>query len=92
MNVQEAVDAPRFVTHSFPGSFEPHPYYPGGSMSSAVSGPRPARRSRRRATWSSGYRTCRSGLPGVCAIVADREAGILYGGADPRHAAYAMGC
>ena len=29
MNVQEAIDAPRFVTHSFPGSFEPHPYYPG---------------------------------------------------------------
>ena len=29
MSLQEAVEAPRFVTHSFPGSFEPHPYYPG---------------------------------------------------------------
>jgi gamma-glutamyltranspeptidase / glutathione hydrolase len=29
MSVQEAVEAPRFVTHSFPGSFEPHPYHPG---------------------------------------------------------------
>ena len=29
MNLQEAVEAPRFVTHSFPGSFEPHPYFPG---------------------------------------------------------------
>ena len=29
MSMQEAVEAPRFVTHSFPGSFEPHPYHPG---------------------------------------------------------------
>ena len=29
MSIQQAVEAPRFVTHSFPGSFEPHPYYPG---------------------------------------------------------------
>jgi gamma-glutamyltranspeptidase / glutathione hydrolase len=28
---------------------------------------------------------------GVCAIVADRETGILSGGADPRRAARAMG-
>jgi gamma-glutamyltranspeptidase / glutathione hydrolase len=28
---------------------------------------------------------------GVCAIVADRAAGVLYGGADPRRAARAMG-
>jgi gamma-glutamyltranspeptidase len=28
---------------------------------------------------------------GVCAIVADREAGVLYGGADPRRATRAMG-
>ena len=28
---------------------------------------------------------------GVCAIVADRERGILWGGADPRRAARAMG-
>ncbi|RYJ00460.1 MAG: gamma-glutamyltransferase family protein, partial [Acetobacteraceae bacterium] len=29
MSPQEAVEAPRFVTHSFPGSFEPHAYHPG---------------------------------------------------------------
>ncbi|MGH7393842.1 MAG: gamma-glutamyltransferase family protein, partial [Candidatus Rokuibacteriota bacterium] len=29
MSIQEAIEAPRFVTHSFPGSFEPHPYHPG---------------------------------------------------------------
>jgi gamma-glutamyltranspeptidase/glutathione hydrolase len=28
---------------------------------------------------------------GVCAIVADRAGGVLYGGADPRRAARAMG-
>jgi gamma-glutamyltranspeptidase len=31
------------------------------------------------------------GAAGVCAIVADREAGVLHGGADPRRAARAMG-
>ena len=32
-----------------------------------------------------------TGTAGVCAISADLEAGILYGGADPRRAARAMG-
>jgi gamma-glutamyltranspeptidase/glutathione hydrolase len=52
MSLQKAVEAPRFVTHSVPGSFEPHPYFPGRL---------------------------------------DLDAGILYGGADPRRAARAMG-
>jgi len=29
MTPQDAVEAPRFANYSFPGSFEPHPYYPG---------------------------------------------------------------
>ena len=30
-------------------------------------------------------------VAGVCAIVADEKAGVLWGGADPRRAARAMG-
>jgi gamma-glutamyltranspeptidase/glutathione hydrolase len=29
MDIQQAVEAPRFVTRNFPDSFEPHTYYPG---------------------------------------------------------------
>jgi gamma-glutamyltranspeptidase/glutathione hydrolase len=91
MNVQEAIDAPRFVTHSFPGSFEPHPYYPGRlDVERGVGAPTGE------ALAAKGHAI--EWLPdlsirtaGVCAIVADREAGILYGGADPRRAARAMG-
>lgn len=91
MNIQDAIDAPRFVTHSFPGSFEPHPYFPGRldlerGVGSATGD----------ALAALGHAI--EWLPdqsistaGVCAIVADREAGILYGGADPRRHARAMG-
>jgi gamma-glutamyltranspeptidase/glutathione hydrolase len=91
MSAQDAVDAPRFVTHSFPGSFEPHPYHPGRlDLENGIGA-------------STGETLAALGhqvrwLPdlsvetaGVCTIVADREAGILYGGADPRRSARAMG-
>ena len=29
MNPQQAVEAPRFASYSFPDSFEPHSYSPG---------------------------------------------------------------
>jgi gamma-glutamyltranspeptidase/glutathione hydrolase len=91
MNVQEAIDAPRFVSHSFPGSFEPHPYYPGRldveRGVGAATGDALAARGHR-VEWLPDISI---GTAGVCAIVADREAGILYGGADPRRAARAMG-
>jgi gamma-glutamyltranspeptidase / glutathione hydrolase len=91
MSIQEAIDAPRFVTHSFPGSFEPHPYYPGrldlergigAAAGEALAG------LGHKVEWLPDLSI---NTAGVCAIVADREAGILYGGADPRLAARAMG-
>jgi gamma-glutamyltranspeptidase/glutathione hydrolase len=91
MNVQDAIEAPRFVTHSFPGSFEPHPYYPGRldlerGVGAATGGALAALG--HRVEWLSDLSISTGG---VCAIVADREAGILHGGADPRRAARAMG-
>jgi gamma-glutamyltranspeptidase/glutathione hydrolase len=91
MSVQEAVEAPRFVTHSFPGSFEPHPYHPG-----RLDVERGVGAATGEALAGLGHRV--QWLPdrsistaGVCAIVADRDAGILYGGADPRRSARVMG-
>jgi gamma-glutamyltranspeptidase/glutathione hydrolase len=91
MSLQEAIEAPRFVTHSFPGSFEPHPYYPGrldvergvGTTTGETLG-----RLGHAVQWLPDLSISTAG---VCAIVADRERGILYGGADPRRSARAMG-
>ena len=91
MSIQEAIDAPRFVTHSFPGSFEPHPYHRGrldlergvgvatGNALAALG---------HQVQWLPDLSMATAG---VCAIVADRAGGMLYGGADPRRAARAMG-
>ncbi len=91
MSIQEAVEAPRFVTHSFPGSFEPHPYYPG-----RLDLERPIGEATGEALAARGHRVqwlpdLSIGTAGVCAISADLERGILYGGADPRRAARAIG-
>jgi gamma-glutamyltranspeptidase/glutathione hydrolase len=91
MSAQEAVEAPRFVTHSFPGSFEPHPYHPG-----RLDLERGIGQAAGDALQALGHRVewlpdLSIGTAGVCAIVADREAGVLWGGADPRRAARAMG-
>ena len=79
-----------------------HPQLPGQLRAASVSpGPaRPraghrARRGRRRSP-ALGHRVewlpdLSIGTAGVCAIAADRERGVLYGGADPRRAARAMG-
>jgi gamma-glutamyltranspeptidase/glutathione hydrolase len=91
MSMQEAVEAPRFVTHSFPGSFEPHVYHPGRldlerGIGEATGEALAARG--HRIEWLPDLSI---GTAGVCAIAADREAGVLHGGADPRRAARAMG-
>ncbi len=91
MSIQEAVEAPRFVTHSFPGSFEPHPYHPG-----RLDLERPIGEATGEALAARGHRVqwlpdLSIGTAGVCAISANLQAGILYGGADPRRAARAIG-
>jgi gamma-glutamyltranspeptidase/glutathione hydrolase len=91
MSIQEAVEAPRFVTHSFPGSFEPHPYYPG-----RLDLERPIGEATGEALAARGHRVewlpdLSIGTAGVCAISANLQTGILYGGADPRRAARAIG-
>src|ERR1051325_2896374 len=91
MSVQEAVEAPRFVTHSFPGSFEPHPYYPGRLDLERGVGAATGEAIERLGHAVQWLPDLSIATAGVCAIVADRESGILYGGADPRRAARAMG-
>lgn len=91
MDVQSAIEAPRFASYSFPSSFEPHPYFPGLLMMEgridAATGEALKVRGHRVDWWDNW--TWLAGAP--CAIVADQERGILHGGADPRRPAYVLG-
>jgi gamma-glutamyltranspeptidase/glutathione hydrolase len=91
MSLQESVEAPRFVTHSFPGSFEPHPYFPGRLDLERGIGATTGEALAERGHAIQWLPDLSLGTAGVCAAVIDRDAGVLYGGADPRRAARAMG-
>ena len=91
MSAQDAIEAPRFSTYSYPGSFEPHKYFPGrlyleSRIDKAVNDTLAARGHDVRAwpeyTWLAGA---------VCTIVNDTRNGVLHGGADPRRPAYVLG-
>ena len=91
MNPQQAVEAARFASYSFPDSFEPHNYSPGllyveDRVPRAV----------REALASRGHDVAewpdfawRAGA--VCVQRVDRAAGMITAGADPRRPCYAVG-
>ncbi len=91
MSTQDAVEAPRFSTQSFPNSFEPHEEFPGRLV---VEDAIPDTVSRELAARGHDVervadRSIRMGA--VCAIERDVESGIMEGGADPRRMSRAMG-
>jgi len=91
MAPQDAVEAPRFANYSYPGSFEPHPYFPGrlyleARIDKAV-GEELAGRGHEVHWWDD--TTWLAGA--VCTIVSDHRQGVLHGGADPRRPAYVLG-
>jgi gamma-glutamyltranspeptidase/glutathione hydrolase len=88
MNVQQAIEAPRWTTRSFPASSFPHTMYPADlgleeRIPEAVRKDLAARGHKVRVVgpWSLGSNA---------AIVIDNEAGVLSAGADPRVDAYAL--
>ena len=91
MDPQSAVEAPRFVTQSFPDSFTPHNHNPGqlnleGRIAWETADAL-ASLGHRIEWWPE--RTSRAG--GMCLLEIDAETGILHAGADCRRAAYALG-
>ena len=91
MDIQQAVEAPRVSTWSFPNSFWPHAYNPGlvgveGRIDSQAAADL-ARRGHKVEVWDDFM--ARMGC--LCAIEVDQERGGLNGGADPRRDAYAVG-
>jgi len=91
MDPQSAVEAPRFVTRSFPDSFTPHNYYPGllnlEGRIARQTGEALAALGHGIEWWPD--RTSRSG--GMCLLEIDADRGIFHAGADCRRAAYALG-
>lgn len=90
MDAQAAIDAPRFANYTYPGSFEPHPYYPGRLyMESRIdSTTRDALAGRGHKVYEWPETTWLAGA--VCTIVKDKN-GVLHGGADTRRPAYVLG-
>jgi gamma-glutamyltranspeptidase/glutathione hydrolase len=92
MDVQEAIEAPRFSTYSFPSSFAPHDYHPGLLMLEQRIGEATGAELTARGhkvdwwvdwTWKAG---------GVCAVVSDPAKGApIQAGADPRRVGRALG-
>ncbi len=88
MNVQEAIEAPRWSTTSFPASEFPHTEYPNHIALEERIPPdvRGALGDRGHIVEMKGAWT----LGATCAVVVDRERGILSAGADPRGDSYAL--
>ena len=91
MALQDAVEAPRLVTHSHPDSFAPHTARPGlvtleGRIDEATSDRLAARghRVERLGDWSHW-------TAGVCAVRKNLETGELEAAADPRRTSRALG-
>ena len=89
--LQDAIEAPRLITHSHPDSFVPHAASPGrltieGRVAESVTAALAERghQVERLPDWT--HR-----VAGVCAVRKDQLSGEIYGGADPRRMSRAMG-
>jgi gamma-glutamyltranspeptidase/glutathione hydrolase len=91
MEPQEAAEAPRLATYSYPQSSDPHPYRPNLLRVEARMGSEAlaglAARGHEVVEWPDWHPAAGS----VCGIWMDRETGTLSAGADPRRVAYAQG-
>ena len=90
MEVQEAIEAPRVASYSFPSSFAPFDFFPGrlaveGAIPQATRDALAAKgheiRTGRMKTWLAGT---------VEVVKSDPATGMLAAGADPRRPAYAV--
>jgi len=91
MDIQEAIEAPRFRSLNWPDSFAPHEYNPG-----MIELEQPLYSEIGNELKTMGYRIIKrenwgTELGGVCAIIVDPITGELIGGADPREESWAVG-
>ena len=87
MNVQQAIEAPRWSTRSFPASPFPHTMYPGDLGVESRIGEKV-----QQALIAKGHKLRVNGpwsMSEMAVIVIDPKTGVLHAGADPRNDAYA---
>ena len=91
MSAQDAIEAPRFSNYSYPGSFEPHHYFPGRLYleSRIAKSTADALAARGHTIYDWPEFTWLAGA--VCTIVNDTKNGVMHGGADLRRPAYVLG-
>ena len=90
MEVQEAIEAPRVASYSFPSSFAPFDYFPGRlAMEDAIpQATRDAMAARGHEVTDWPHRTWLAGTVEV--VLSQPGKGLLAAGADPRRPAYAI--
>jgi len=91
MDVQQAVEAPRCATFSFPRSSDPHPYYRGLAYLESRA---PSDVAQKLVALGHDLRSWPewTGTAGtLSAARMDADTGVLHGAADPRRVAYAIG-
>ena len=91
MDLQQAIEAPRVSTWSFPNSFWPHAYYPGMvGVEGRIDG-ETARDLQDRGHQVEVWNDWTPRMGALCGIQIDRQRGALFAGADLRRDGYAMG-
>lgn len=91
MDVQSAVEAPRFMSQSFPNSFAPHQYFPGRLNLEPRLGRKLGDALREQGHTVYWWPDWFWRFGSVCTILIDRERGFMHAGADPRQESYAVG-
>jgi gamma-glutamyltranspeptidase/glutathione hydrolase len=91
MNVQEAIESPRFKSDNFPNSFWPHEYRPGRLNVEARVSKNTINKLKKMGHNINILPEWTQICGGMCAIIVNKEQGLLTGGADPRRECYAIG-
>jgi gamma-glutamyltranspeptidase/glutathione hydrolase len=91
MDPQQAIEAPRVSTWSFPNSFWPHPYLSGLVGVEGRIDPQTVAELRRRGHQVEVWDDWTPRMGSLCAIEVDRQRGALRAGADLRRDGYAIG-
>lgn len=91
MSPQEAVEAPRFATFSYPRSSAPHSYDPGLLKLEGRIGEETLRSLRGMGHDARAWPDWEAAAGGVCTIVRNERSGMMEGAADPRRPAGVAG-
>jgi len=91
MDIQEAIDAPRFRSKNFPDSFSPHEYSPGVLVMEQGLYQKVGVELDAMGYEIKVVEDWDSDMGAVCAIMRDEETGGLIAGADPRQESWADG-